>query len=576
MQDQASRPKASPKKGPQNSPPTKELKKARENAPEPLVEELTQALIEIISETNGIALDDTLELLMNSDRIQKNESLRSELQDFRELISAYQTDQIGIETLLHHTVASALFEFFRRFPLPYRDEHTHLTGALSAEFVYPRIKKLLAGPNKAIYEKKITDIYGPSALPIGNIEDVERLLKIKDDERFSRYLSILMLPKLLLVDRQAHTDAAYHMAKTLYGHYNVGFIRLKFSYSRATTDESEKVPGLEDVTEEDVVLGLYDGFMKFKREYPQWNFTLSPSFRKESNFYDNVNFKSKKEHFLHQVNGILALIAKHPELRDVMNEVDTVGNEAELYRKSHFVDMKLGFRKLQYRGFKIRSHHGEVWKTLRKGIQAVDNAMNIWRIDTLEHGLSLGINPNYYFHSLYQRVIKWNTRNEAIRPGTLEFNEVTEMDWQDHSLSVRDKLINGEILNSDELRLFTKAKFHTAREVELYQHDVLNRMIDKGVSLVSLPSSNNKLSALFEDYKDHPFSWWEKKNLELGIGTDNYVTLDTNYIQEQLILLFTDPYDLKITKLLMVSTGETRRPYISHFLWEMRRPHQGE
>ena len=57
------------------------------------------------------------------------------------------------------------------------------------------------------------------------------------------------------------------------------------------------------------------------------------------------------------------------------------------------------FRKLQYRGFRIRSHHGEVWKTLRKGIQAVDNAMNIWRIDTLEHGLSLGINPNFYFHS---------------------------------------------------------------------------------------------------------------------------------------------------------------------------------
>ncbi len=540
------------------------------------LEELTQAVIEIISETNGLALDDTLELMANSTRIRENPELMRVVQDFRKLISDFQTDQIRIATLLQHDMAKALFEFFRRFPLPYRDEHTHLTGALSADFVYPRIKKLLEGPNKAIYEKKITDIYGPQALPINSIEDVERLLKIKDDERFSRYLSILMLPKLLLVDRQAHADAAYSMAKTLYGQYNVGFIRLKFSFSRATSDESEKVPGLEDVTEEDVVLGLYDGFMKFKSEYPQWNFTLSPSFRKESNFYDNVRYKSKKDHFLHQVREILAIIDKHPYLLNVMNEVDTVGNESELYRKSHFLDMKLGFRKLQYRGFKIRSHHGEVWKTLRKGIQAVDNAMNIWRIDTLEHGLSLGINPNFYFHSLYQRVLKWNARNEAIRPGTLEFNEVSEMDWQDHSLYVRDKLIAGTPLAEDEIRLFTKAKFHTAREVELYQHDVLNRMIDKGVSLVSLPSSNNKLSALFEDYKDHPFSWWEKKNLELGIGTDNYVTLDTNYIQEQLILLFTDPYDLKITKLLMVSTAESRRAYISHFLWEMRRPHQGE
>ena len=540
------------------------------------LEELTQAVIEIISETNGLALDDTLELMVNSARLRENPELTRLVQSFRKLISDFQTDQIRIDTLLQHDMAKALFEFFRRFPLPYRDEHTHLTGALSADFVYPRIKKLLEGPNRAIYEKKIVDIYGPQALPISSMKDVERLLKIKDDERFSRYLSILMLPKLLLVDRKAHADAAYHMAKTLYGQYNVGFIRLKFSFSRATADESEKVPGLEDVTEEDVVLGLYDGFMKFKSEYPQWNFTLSPSFRKESTFYDNVRFKSKQEHFIHQVREILSIIDKHPYLLNVMNEVDTVGNEAELYRKSHFVDMKLGFRKLQYRGFKIRSHHGEVWKTLRKGIQAVDNAMNIWRIDTLEHGLSLGINPNFYFHSLYQRVLKWNHRGEAIRPGTLEFNEVSEMDWQDHSVHVRDKLIAGQPLDDDEIRLFTKAKFHTAREVELYQHDVLNRMIDKDVSLVSLPSSNNKLSALFEDYKDHPFSWWEKKNLILGIGTDNYVTLDTNYIQEQLILLFTDPYDLKITKLLMVSTGESRRAYISHFLWEMRRPHQGE
>lgn len=540
------------------------------------LEDLTQALIEIISETNGITLDDTLELMLNSDRIRKDPVITKQISEFRGLIAAFQTDQIGIDTLLNHIVAAALFEFFRRFPIPYRDEHTHLTGALSADFLYPRLKQLLEGPNKSLYEKKITDIYGPSALPLKSVEDVERLLKIKDNERFSRYLSILMLPKLVLTDRAAHADAAYSMAKTLYGQYNVGFIRLKFSLSRATSDESEKVPGLEDVTEEDVVLGLFEGFMRFKKECPHWNFTLSPSFRKEAGFYDNVRFKSKKDHFLYQVSEILSLLDQYPFLTPYLNEVDTVGNEADLYKKTHFLDMKLGFRKLQYRGFKIRSHHGEVWKTLRKGIQAVDNAMNIWRIDTLEHGLSLGINPNFYFHSLYQRVLKWNRRGEAVRPGTLEYNEVAEMDWQDHSLPVRDKLIAGQLLTDEEVLLFTKAKFHTAREVELYQHDVLNRMIDKGVSLVSLPSSNNKLSALFEDYKDHPFSWWEKKNLELGIGTDNYVTLDTNFIQEQLILLFTDPYDLKITKLLMVSTGETRRPYISHFLWEMRRIHDGE
>jgi hypothetical protein len=397
------------------------------------------------------------------------------------------------------------------------------------------------------------------------------LLKLKNDERFSRYLSILMLPKLLLTNRQVHREAAYHMASQLYHKFNVGFIRLKFSLSRATADEAESVPGLENLSEEDVVLGLYDGFMDFKKEQPAWEFVLSPSFRKESSFFDHKRFPSKQAHFLAQVNTVLELIEKHPFLEPYLCEVDTVGNEQELYRKSHFMDMKVGFRKLQYRGFRIRSHHGEVWKTLRKGIQAVDNAMNIWRIDTLEHGLSLGINPNFYFHSLYQRVLKWNRHGEAVRPGTQEFNEISEMDWNPSQTSVRDKLISGEPLSDDEIRKFTKAKFHTAREVEIYQHDILDRMIDKRVSLVSLPSSNYKLTNCFEDYKDHPFSWWEKKGVELGIGTDNYVTLDTNFIQELLIVLFNDPQGLKITKLLMVATGELRRPYISQLFWQMRK-----
>lgn len=539
-----------------------------------LSQDLTRALTDIISETNGINLSDTLELMANAETVRVKPIVQRLAVEFRNLLFQFQSDQIEIETLLNHPVAKGLFNFFKAFPLPYRDEHTHLTGALSASFIYPRLKKLLEGPNKEIYEKKITDIYGARALPIKNEDDVERLLRIKDDERFSRYLSILMLAKMVLVDRQAHRDAAYHMAKELYTKYNVGFIRLKFSFSRATTDESETVPGADQVSEEDVVLGLYDGFKDFQKEVPVWDFVLSPSFRKESAAYDSKRYKSKREHFLAQVNQVLALLDKHPQLIPYMKDVDTVGNEQELFRKSHFMDMKIGFRKLQYRGFKIRSHHGEIWKTLRKGVQAVDNAMNIWRIDTLEHGLSLGINPNFYFHSLFQRVVKWNKRGEAIRPGTMEFNEVSEMDWSESQYAIRDKLIQGQLLNDEELRIFTKAKFHTAREVEIYQHDVLDRMIDKRVSLVSLPSSNTKLTNSFEDYKDHPFSWWEKKNVTLGIGTDNYVTLDTNIIQELLIVLFTDPQGLKITKLLMVATGEERRPYLSHLLWQMRKKYE--
>jgi adenosine deaminase len=233
------------------------------------------------------------------------------------------------------------------------------------------------------------------------------------------------------------------------------------------------------------------------------------------------------------------------------------------------MEMQQGFRKLHFKGFAIRSHHGETWHTLMKGVQAVDNAMNIWHIDTLEHGLSLGINPNYYFHSLYRRLLFANERGEKIKENSVEWMELSHMDWREHT-DVRDKLFMGQLLTEKEKKEFVKVKFHTAREVEHYQHDVLNRMINKKVSLIALPSSNNKLTTNFQDYKDHPFSWWEKKGLKLGVGTDNYITLNTNYINELLILLYTDAENLKITKLLMVATGETRRPYLSQLLWKMR------
>jgi hypothetical protein len=196
--------------------------------------------------------------------------------------------------------------------------------------------------------------------------------------------------------------------------------------------------------------------------------------------------------------------------------------------------------------------------------------MNIWHIDTLEHGLSLGINPNFYFHRLFQRVWRLNQAGIPVDPQTSDFRELEDFAWEER-WPIFEKLKKGEPLTSSEKIKFLKTKFHQAKEIEHYQHDVLNRVIQKGVNLVSLPSSNNKLTGQLEDYKDHPFSWWEKKGVHLGLGTDNYVTLNTDYLQEMMILLVTDPKDLKITKLLMVATGETRRPYISHLLWKMRK-----
>ncbi|MFL5785020.1 MAG: hypothetical protein ACJ76H_10445 [Bacteriovoracaceae bacterium] len=534
------------------------------------IELLTEHLIRIISETNGISLNDTLELAVMGEFNDDNTSVKKSLTEFRKLVSDFQSDEVEIKTLLTHPVSQALFHFFRKFPKPYIEEHIHLTGSLTADFIHPHLMPLLEGSHKQIYFDIINKVYGEgTAEKVKTVEDVDNLIRLKEDEFFDRYLKILLLPKLILTDREMHRKAAYHMASELYHKYNVGMLRLKFTLSRANQSADEQIPGLENLTEEDVVLGLYDGFMDFKKRVPEFNFVLSPCFRKEHSFFDAAHFPTKKEHFLHQVNKIVEMLDKYPFLRDYLKEVDTVGSEKDLYRKGHFAEMQQGFRKLHFKGFAIRSHHGETWHTLKKGVQAVDNALNIWHIDTLEHGLSLGINPNFYFHSLFLRLAMENERGNIVKENSSDWKELHDMEWREHE-GIRTKIIKGERLTQDELREFVKVKFHAAREVEHYQHDVLNRMINKGVGLVALPSSNNKLTNSFRDYKDHPFSWWEKKGLKLGVGTDNYITLNTNFIQELLILLFTDPDNLKITKLLMVATGENRRPFLSQLLWKMR------
>ena len=100
------------------------------------------------------------------------------------------------------------------------------------------MQKLLAGPHKELYEKKIKQVYGDDALPIKSVDDVDKLISLQEGEGFSRYLKILYLPKLVLVSREAHAEAAYHMAEELYKKFNIGRIRLKFSLSRATSSSA--------------------------------------------------------------------------------------------------------------------------------------------------------------------------------------------------------------------------------------------------------------------------------------------------------------------------------------------------
>ncbi len=538
-----------------------------------LTDRLTRFFTRLISETNGLSLEDTLDLAEHSPQIDGDPELAQCVRDFHSLLGQFHHQALPIESLLSHPLSDALAKFFRAFPLPFRDEHIHLTGSLSADFVFPRLQALLEGPNRQIYESKIAEVYGPDALPVRNEADVDRMIRLGDEDtpdRFLRYLRILYLPKLVLTTREAHRDAAYHMASRLYRTGNVGAIRLKFTLFRETTESSEQIPGIDSLQAEDVVLGLYDGFRQFQAELPNFSFILSPSFRKEPGFFDASRYPTKRAHFDDQIRQIIELLKRFPELRSVLTEVDTVGDERGFYRKAHFQEMRVGMRKLQAYGIRTRSHHGETWNTLRQGIQAVDNAMNIWQVDAIEHGLSLGINPNFYYHSMLQRILVANERGEAIIRDSREHAEIMEMDWTGRE-EILDKLLTGSKLSAAEATLATKTKFHHATEVEQYQHDVLNRMIDKRLTLVSLPSSNQKLTGALADYKDHPFSWWERKGLRLGVGTDNDITLGTSFVREMLILLYTDPKELKITKLLIVSTGNAQRSHLSHLLWQMRK-----
>ncbi len=531
-----------------------------------LNDKIDSALIHTISETNGLGLMDTIHLMAWPSDL----DIKKEVLDFKQKLQLYGTDQMNIQNLFDHPVGRSLFRFFKSFPLRFREEHIHLTGSLTADFIYPRFKKLLEGPNRSIYEEKIKSIYGDHSLPIKSAEDIDRLIRLPDEQNFDYYLLILYFAKIILIDRQTYREAAYHLSEKLWNQYNIGAIRLKFSLSRGTTIISEQIPFIENLHPRDVILGLYQGFKDFQNKHSEFRFILSPCFRKEQNFYDSNRFRNKKEDFDYQVSELINILKENQYLREYVLEVDTVGSEKQLYRKSHFQEMKPGLRKLQAMGIKIRSHHGETWNTLLNGIQSVDNAMNIWHIDAVEHGLSLGINPNFYFHRIFQKVITINNRSEALDSESMEAREINSMNWNTN-LYIPEKLLKGKKLDKKDILSFIKTKFHMAREVEHYQHDVLNRMIDKQLSVIALPSSNKKLTGQFTDYKDHPFSWWEKKGLKLGVGTDNYITLNTNYIKEMLILLFTDPVNLKITKLLLVCTGENRRPYISQKLWEMRK-----
>src|SRR5688500_6464412 len=136
------------------------------------VSRIARFLTQIISETNGLSLEDTLVLAEGSPQLQYETEIAGLLSEFHDLLGGFRLDRTPIDALFNHPVGEALALFLRTFPIPYREEHIHLTGSLDAAFIYERLQPLLHGPDRAVYEAKISEVYGSASLPIRSAADV--------------------------------------------------------------------------------------------------------------------------------------------------------------------------------------------------------------------------------------------------------------------------------------------------------------------------------------------------------------------------------------------------------------------
>src|SRR4051794_6667142 len=91
---------------------------------------LTRFLTQLISETSGLALDDTLVLAGQAPQSDDDSDLVPLINDFRSLLGRFRLNDAPLDALVAHPVSLALEAFFRAFPLPFHDEHIHLTGSL--------------------------------------------------------------------------------------------------------------------------------------------------------------------------------------------------------------------------------------------------------------------------------------------------------------------------------------------------------------------------------------------------------------------------------------------------------------
>src|SRR5258708_31738582 len=100
------------------------------------VSRLTRLFTQLISETSGLSLEDTMKLARQSALIEDDAESRALVADFHDRLGHFRLNQSQIEPLLEHPIAHAPAAFVPAFPLPFHDEHIHLTASLHAQFLW--------------------------------------------------------------------------------------------------------------------------------------------------------------------------------------------------------------------------------------------------------------------------------------------------------------------------------------------------------------------------------------------------------------------------------------------------------
>ena len=172
--------------------------------------------------------------------------------------------------------------------------------------------------------------------------------------------------------------------------------------------------------------------------------------------------------------------------------------------------------------------------------------INVIDLQQLDSGNSCYLQiPRYTYHSVISNSAVF--KDTSIK-NTISFTKSQNSidrnlygDLRELTSTYQAKSIGQEKINENTLYEIGNGVFKSSSQIKSFDKSMISPL------LVSAKSSKRKRS-------------------RICFHSDN-----NSELHEMIILLLTEPENLKITKVLMIATKENRRPYISHLPWEMRK-----